>query len=185
MKTISRARGAANLAVVIGMAFGAAVAARSTLHNSMRAAATANQEIGIPVGSVAPAAALQKLDGTRVNLSDYMGKQPVLIEFWASWWENCKALEPAVRAARDKYGSRMKFVGVAVTVSQSLARVKAHVAEHKVPLEMLWDADGKATEVYDVPATSYVVIVDKSGKVVYGGLGGAQKLDEAIRKILP
>ena len=185
MKRNSGIRGAAELAAVVAVLFVGATVARSGFSHSLRAADAAVQDIGIPVGTMAPAAAVTKLDGTKVNLSEYFGKQPVLIEFWASWCENCKALEPAVKAARDKYGSKMKFVGVAVTVNQSLARVKAHVDQHKVPLDMLWDAQGNATDAYDVPATSFVVIVDKSGKIVYGGLGGAQKLDSALRKILP
>jgi thiol-disulfide isomerase/thioredoxin len=148
------------------------------------AAVPARQDIGLPIGTVAPGAALEKLDGTKVNLSDYYGKQPVLVEFWASWCENCKALEPALNAAVAKYGDRMKFVGVAVTVNQSLARVKAHVEQHKIPLEMLWDVNGKATGAYEVPATSYVIIVNKEGKIVYGGLGSNQKLDAAISKVL-
>jgi thiol-disulfide isomerase/thioredoxin len=148
------------------------------------AAAPRTQDIGLPIGTVAPPAALEKLDGTKVNLSDYYGKQPVLVEFWASWCENCKALEPALNAAVAKYGNRMKFVGVAVTVNQSLARVKAHVELHKVPLEMLWDVNGKASGAYEVPATSYVIIVSKEGKIVYGGLGSSQKLDAAITKVL-
>jgi thiol-disulfide isomerase/thioredoxin len=146
--------------------------------------ASDEQDIGIKVGSVAPAAALQRLDGTSVNLSEYIGKQPVLLEFWANWCENCKQLEPQLKTAKEKYGDRMKFVAVAVTLNQSLARVKAYITEHKFPLEVLWDNQGNASDVYEVPATSYVVIIDKAGKVAYGGLGGQQKLDEVIRKVL-
>jgi hypothetical protein len=49
---------------------------------------------------------------------------------------------------------------------------------------MLWDVNGKATGAYEVPATSYVIIVNKEGKIVYGGLGSNQKLDAAISKVL-
>jgi hypothetical protein len=35
-----------------------------------------------------------------------------------------------------------------------------------------------------VPATSYVVVVNKAGKIVYTGVGGTQNLDAAIRKAL-
>jgi len=35
-----------------------------------------------------------------------------------------------------------------------------------------------------VPATSYVVVVNKAGKVVYTGLGGKQDLEAAIKKAL-
>lgn len=155
--------------------------ARDTLDAASRRA----QDMGIPVGSVAPAAEVERLDGTKVDLASYFGKQPVLIEFWASWCPNCKALEPQLKAAKARYGDRMKFLGVAVTVNQSAARVKQYVEEHKLPLEMLWDARGNAVDVYDVPATSFIVIVDRNGKIAYGGSGSGQKLDEAIRKVLP
>jgi thiol-disulfide isomerase/thioredoxin len=168
---------AAVLAVVSTVGFSSLNAASATAFRT-------SQDIGIPVGSVAPPAALEKLDGTKVDLADYYGKQPVFIEFWASWCENCKALEPAIKSAVGKYGSKMKFVGVAVTVNQSLARVKAYVAQYKLPMEMLWDVNGKATGAFEVPATSYIVIINKEGKVAYGGLGSGQKLDEAIRKVV-
>ncbi len=183
--TTSRIRGAAELVAVVAVALVAAIVGRANFHDSARSAPAAEQDIGIKVGSMAPAAALETLDGKKVNISDYLGKQPVLIEFWANWCENCKALEPALKAAKEKYGDRMRFVGVAVTLNQSLARVKAYMAQYKLPLEMLWDNQGNAADVYEAPATSFVVIVDKAGKVVYGGLGGAQKLDSALRKIFP
>jgi thiol-disulfide isomerase/thioredoxin len=175
-------------AAIVAMGTNAAFATASYARSAASSVALAHpdpQDMGIPVGSVAPPAAVQKLDGSKANLSDYIGKQPVLIEFWATWCPNCKALEPAIREAHTKYGDRMKFVGVAVTVNQSLARVKAYMDQSKLPMEMLWDADGKAVEAYEVPATSFVVIVDRAGKIAYGGVGSDQKLDAAIRKILP
>ena len=41
-----------------------------------------------------------------------------------------------------------------------------------------------ATEAYDVPATSYVVVVNRKGEVIYTGLGGKQALEPAILKAL-
>ena len=48
----------------------------------------------------------------------------------------------------------------------------------------LFDRKGNASGAYDAPATSYVVVLDKSGRVVYTGLGGQQDLEPAIRKAL-
>ena len=142
------------------------------------------QDLGISVGSRAPSAVVQSLDGRPVELASYVGKSPVLIEFWATWCPNCKELEPAMVAAQKKYGARVKFVGVAVSVNQSPELVKRYAAKHALPLEILFDRTGAATDAYDVPATSYVVVIDRSGKVVYTGQGGDQDLDAAIRKAL-
>jgi thiol-disulfide isomerase/thioredoxin len=142
------------------------------------------QESGIDIGTKGPAAAVQTLDGKTIDLSSYVGKGPVLIEFWATWCPNCKELEPALLATQKKYASRVRFVGVAVSVNQSPAKVKAYVAKHGIRHDILFDANGKAAEAYDVPATSYVVVLDGKGKVVYTGLGGKQDLEAAVKKAL-
>jgi predicted transcriptional regulator len=89
-----------------------------------------------------------------------------------------------MRAAITKHGAQVKFVTVAVSVNQSFERVKAWQAANKMPGEMLYDRKGTVSGAYDVPATSYVVVVDRSGKVVYTGVGGTQNIDAAIRKAL-
>jgi hypothetical protein len=37
-----------------------------------------------------------------------------------------------------------------------------------MPGDHYFDTKGNATGAYDVPATSYVVVINKAGKVVYG-----------------
>ena len=148
------------------------------------ASASGAQESGIAVGTRAPAAAVKTLDGKPVDLARYVGKGPVLMEFWATWCPSCRDLEPALLAAQKKYAGKVRFVGVAVSVNQSPARVKAYVAKHGIKHDILFDANGKAAEAYDVPATSYVVVLNSKGSVVYTGLGGTQDLEAAIRKAL-
>jgi thiol-disulfide isomerase/thioredoxin len=142
------------------------------------------QESGIEVGTRAPAAAVETLDGKAADLAQYVGKTPVLLEFWATWCGNCKQLEPQLKALHTKYGKQIKFVAVAVSVNQSPTLVKRYVAKHGMPGDQLYDRRGNATGAYDVPATSYIVLLDRTGKVVYTGLGGDQKLEPAIRKAL-
>ena len=43
------------------------------------------QEGGIAIGTVAPAARVVTLDGKTVDLADYYGAKPVVLEFWATW----------------------------------------------------------------------------------------------------
>ena len=86
------------------------------------------QESGIPVGTVAPSAALETLDGKPADLSTSLKKGPVVIEFWATWCGSCKELEPAVLAVQKKYAGKVQFVGVSVSVNQSPELVRRYVA---------------------------------------------------------
>jgi peroxiredoxin len=142
----------------------------------------AQDPMGLAVGAKAPGAVVQTLDGKRVDLSSYIGKSPVVLEFWALWCSNCKELEPQLKQLTAKYAGKVTFVSVAVSVNESPERVQRYIAKYGFTHQVLFDADGAATDAYAVPATSYVVVVDRTGKIVYTGLGGDQKLEAAVQK---
>ncbi len=144
----------------------------------------AAQDLGIALGEQAPGGPLETLDGKAVDLSTYLRQGPVVLEFWATWCGNCKQLEPAMRAAVTKYAAQAKFITIAVSINQSVERVKAWQAVNKMPGEILYDRKGIVAGAFDAPATSYVVVLDKTGKVVYTGVGGTQNIDAAIKKAL-
>jgi thiol-disulfide isomerase/thioredoxin len=141
------------------------------------------QESGLELGTQAPSAMLQTLDGKTVDLAK-VAKGPAVIEFWATWCESCDHLLPAMQRAQAKYGKQVTFVAVAVSVNQSPRRVQLHAAKHKMPGLQLFDTKGEATGKWDVPATSHVVVLNRAGKVVYTGVGGDQNIEAAIRKAL-
>jgi len=142
------------------------------------------QDLGIEVGSNAPVVTVQSLDGKQVDLGQYIGKTPMLIEFWATWCANCRELMPTLLEAEKKFGKKVKFVALAVAINQSPERVRRFIAAHPLPHDTFYDTDGKAAGAFDAPATSYVVVLDKSGRVVYTGLGGKQDLEAALKKAL-
>lgn len=141
------------------------------------------QEAGIAVGADAPAVTVRDLDGKAVDLGQYIGKKPVFLEFWATWCELCEELLPRVRAAKAAYGTQVEFFGVNVTVNQSRDRVRRYLEKHQPPFRTLYDDEGVSTRAYQAPATSYVVIVDRSGKIAYTGSGGTQDFNTVLRRI--
>lgn len=143
-------------------------------------AAPAHAQLGIEVGAKAPAARVQTLDGRAVDLSQVIGKAPIVMEFWATWCPSCKQLEPELQRLHAKYGSRVAFVGIAVSANQKPPIVQRYLERHAMPWTHFYDYEGEATGAYDVPATSYIVILDRSGTVVYTGLGGDQRLEPVI-----
>lgn len=143
----------------------------------------AAQETGLAVGTRAPAVTVHDLEGKPVDLGRYLGKQPLFLEWWATWCEQCDALLPRVRAAHAELGDRVGFFGINVAVNQSPERVRRYVEEHKVPFRTLYDDEGESTRAYAAPTTSYVVIVDRAGRVAYTGTGGDQDILGALRRV--
>ena len=160
------------------------VIAASAARPLMSGASVAAQDLGIAIGEQAPGGPLETLDGKAVDLSQYLGKGPVVMEFWATWCPSCKQLEPVLRTAMTKYGKQVQFITIAVSANQSRERVAAWQKINKIPGALLYDRKGAVTGAYDVPATSYVVVIDKSGKIVYTGTGGTQDIEAALKKAL-
>ncbi len=143
------------------------------------------QGVGPPIGTQAPAAALEDLDGNTVQLLDYVeAGKPTLIEFWATWCENCEALQPQMDRIYAEHGSQINVVAVAVAVSQSIRRVKRHLDDHNPGYPYLWDVRGEAVRAYAAPTTSVIVLMDENGKVVYTGSGSGQNLIAEVGKVL-
>ena len=141
-------------------------------------------QVGISIGSAAPAVTVNDLDGKPYDFSAFIGKKPALIQFWATWCELCEKLEPKVRAAAAKYGADVEFIGVNVTVNQKVDRVKKWIDEHKPAFRSLWDNRGVAVRAYDVPSTSFIAIIDAKGKIAYTGVGADQDVEGALRKVV-
>jgi thiol-disulfide isomerase/thioredoxin len=141
-------------------------------------------EAGIAVGAKAPAITVGDLEGTPVDLGRFIGKQPVLIEFWASWCELCKALLPQLQAVKKVYGARVALVGINITVNDSRERVRRYLARHQPPFLTLYDEKGVGSRAYDVPTTSFIVLIDAAGIVAYTGSGEDQDLMAAVAKVV-
>ena len=116
-------------------------------------------DVGLKVGAKAPNAVVERLDGGTVSLADFYGRQPVVLEFWATWCPLCRKLEPSMQAAREKYAGKVTFVSVGVPANQTPEKQKAYVDEKKLTGVFTFDYSRLAN------ARLFVVALDK-----YAGL---------------
>ena len=147
----------------------------------------AQNGIALPVGTRAPDATVEDLEGHAVSLLEVAGVtggRPALIEFWASWCEQCEALQPKLDEIRDRYAGEVGVVAVAVAVAQSRRRVRRHVEQHSPGYAYVYDASGEAVRAYQALTTSIVVLVDGEGRVAYAGTGPDQDLAGAVEAML-
>jgi thiol-disulfide isomerase/thioredoxin len=162
-----------------------AVALTSLLTAPQAALAQAGEgAVSLPIGTQAPAATLEDLEGNPVELLDVVAGKPALIEFWATWCEQCEALQPQLDGIHATYGDQLNIVAVAVGVAQTPRRVQRHLEDHDPGYPYLFDSEGAAVRAYKAPTTAVVVLLDGAGKVVYTGAGPGQDLRGAVERLL-
>ncbi len=137
----------------------------------------------LAVGDKAPVITVADLDGHPVRVGVTAGR-PVVVEFWATWCEICKALMPTMVKAHQQYGARVDFFGVDVTVNDPVSHVRRYLAEKHPPYVTVYDSKGAAVRAFGAMTTSYVVIVDRTDTVRYIGTGSSQDIPGELAKVV-
>lgn len=107
------------------------------------------------------------LEGTDLNgklwrLQDLRGRA-VLINFWASWCEPCRAEMPSLQAlAAHNPG---KLVMLAVNLKESEPTITRFVQRTGLGLPVLRDADGALARAWGVSIYPSTVLIDSRGRV--------------------
>ncbi|MDD5305228.1 MAG: TlpA disulfide reductase family protein, partial [Elusimicrobia bacterium] len=91
---------------------------------------------GAPAGSrQAPDFVLPDLAGKTVSLASFRGK-PVLVNFWATWCDTCRAEMPDIEELHRRSGDRFAVIGVSMDENASTA-VPPFLKEHKITFPIL------------------------------------------------
>jgi len=142
-------------------------------------------QIGLPLGAMPDTATVEDLDGRPVPLGRYVGTKPLVVEFWATWCPVCAELLPRMADAHRRFGEQVEFIAIAVAVNQTQRSIRRHLERHPLPFPVLWDEGGRAVRAFMAPTTSYVVALDRDGRVVYTGTGENQDIVAAVVRALP
>jgi peroxiredoxin len=111
---------------------------------------------------------LPALDGKSVRLSDHLGKDVVLIDFWATFCDPCLAAMPHLDQLYRKHKSNGFLVlGVSIDGPDSVAQVKSEVAKLGVTFPILLDHETRVVALYN-PKTSapYSVLIARDGRIL-------------------
>jgi peroxiredoxin len=156
-------------------------------------ACTGDGAVGGGPGAASPSAmdfALQSTEGKTVHLSDYLGKDVVLIDFWSTTCAPCMTEMPFLVDLYRKHKDK-GFVVLAVSLDgpESLADVNRVVHDKDMIFPVLLDQETTVVSRFNPKKEMpFAVLIDKSGKIIYKKPGyqpGDEKiLAEEVQKAL-
>jgi thiol-disulfide isomerase/thioredoxin len=106
--------------------------------------------------------ALADSTGKTWRLAD-LGGRAVLLNFWASWCEPCRAEMPTLQQVADLYGPD-KLLVLAINFKEPAARALKFAASTGLSLPILLDADGQAARRWGVKVFPTTLLVDRRGR---------------------
>lgn len=121
-----------------------------------------------PSGAQPPDFELSTLTGDTVRLSDHLGKDVILVDFWATFCDPCMAAMPHLDALYKKHKDKgFVVLGVSIDGPDSIAQVKSTVTKLGVSFPILLDQESRVVGLYN-PKTSapFSVLIGRDGGII-------------------
>jgi peroxiredoxin len=132
------------------------------------AGACTDSKSAADVGTSAQDFTTRDTTGSTYRLSDHMGKEVILIDFWATWCVPCLEEMPHLERMWEKYKSRgFSVLAVSMDGPETIADVPAFARRNQMNFTVLLDEDSSIAGIYNPRKSAPLsVIIDRAGHVV-------------------
>ena len=157
------------LALVFVLILGLAYAAYSFLGdkvgaNQIGGSTTPNQE-ELPL---APDFTVYDEAGNPVKLSDFIGKKPIVLNFWASWCGPCRSEMPDFNAVSQDLKDEVQFLMINVTDGsrETVEIASKFVEENGFAFPVYYDTSFMAAQIYQAYGLPTTYFINLDGRIV-------------------
>ena len=135
------------------------------------------------IGSRAPTFNLKGLDGKPIDLGTYLGKNIVVLDFWATWCGPCVMSLPILSEITGSYKDK-GVVFIAVNQGEGPGEINEFLKAQKLTLNVALDTDMSVAQQYFVDGIPQSVLIGKSGTVEAVHVGASPILRQQLRSQL-
>jgi peroxiredoxin len=122
-------------------------------------------------------------DGRTITLAGFRSR-PVVVNFFESWCVVCRAEQDFLDEVANKFGDRVRFVGVSNydTVSEG----RKYQRDYEIPYPLANDRSGRTWAAWGVPYQPVTVVVDQRGRIAWRFDGGLEpgQLDRVLEYVV-
>jgi peroxiredoxin len=116
------------------------------------------------VGQPAPPFKTVDVDEKPIDLAAHLGKNVVMLDFWATWCGPCIQAMPEIEGVAKKFIDR-GLVFYAVNVAEDAETVKEFLKSSGLEPPVAMDLDGSIAQRYQASGIPQTVLIGKDGKV--------------------
>jgi peroxiredoxin len=133
---------------------------------------------------------LNDVDGQAHSLSDYLGKNVILISFWATWCEPCKKEMGQLQQLYDAHKDQgLMILSISMDEPETQGDARPFVKQRGFMFPVLLDAESLVTnQLNPRRAAPFSLIIGRDQKIAWDHEGyvpgDEKKIDEAVRKAL-
>ena len=146
---------------------------------SIVAVTAAAADLKVWDGGATPPLALEDLAGRTHSLADYRGSV-VLVNFWATWCEPCRAEMPSLDRLRRSLQGR-RFEVLAVNLAEPLSRIEKYLDTMPLGFPLLRDRDSAAAKAWKARLLPASYVIGRDGRIRYVAYGEIDWSSEAVR----
>lgn len=134
-------------------------------------------------GKTAAEFELHTLDGGTFRLSDAVGKEVIVLNFFATWCAPCVAEMPELERLADEMRGR-PFRLLAIDSEEKPDVVRAFLGEHGLGLPVALDESGSVGSTYGVDSLPTTVVIGPDGKIRLYQVGPVLNTEVAFGDLL-
>lgn len=131
--------------------------------------------------ATAPDFALEDIYGNNVRLSDYFGKNPILLVFSTTWCPHCRTQIPLINDIYSKFREK-GLVVLNVDIKEPADRIMSFAKQHRVAYPIVLDPDAEISKQYKVVGVPTNVLIARDGSVVCNPCRSVEKLVPSVVK---
>lgn len=133
------------------------------------------------LGKPAPAFTSMDLEEKPIDLATHLGKNVVLLDFWATWCGPCVRAMPQVDEVAKKYKDK-GLVFYAVNCGEDAATIKAFLEQAKLDPTVALDTKDAIGPLFKVEGIPQTVLIGKDGTVQVVHVGFSPDLGKSLTK---